>query len=56
MDDHLSPSSLELFDLMHIQTCREAERIWRPDWTRCPVCFEMRDNDGTLAHMRPWDV
>lgn len=50
-DDYLSPSSLELYDTMHkILSCADAIRRWNPDWTRCPVCQCVVNDDGGFAH------
>ncbi len=38
-DDHLSPSSIELYDTMlTITSCAEAISKWEADWVKCPVC------------------
>ena len=34
----LSPSSQELFDLMHLTSCDHAIKRWRDHWMVCPVC------------------
>jgi hypothetical protein len=33
-----SPSSQELFDLMHLTSCDHAIKKWRDEWMICPVC------------------
>jgi len=50
-DDHLSPSSVELFDLMYLETCVTAAAIWNLDWTFCPVCLAEVDEDGHVGHL-----
>lgn len=50
MDDHLSPSSLELYDSMHFTFCEQAEMNWNKDWTKCPVCFSEVDESGYARH------
>lgn len=50
-DDHLSPSSIELFDLMYMETCVTAEAVWNLDWTFCPVCLGQLTDDGRVLHL-----
>lgn len=50
-DDHLSPSSIELYDLMYIETCVTASAIWDLDWTFCPVCLVKVTDDGHVNHL-----
>ena len=50
-DDCLSPSSLELYDLMYLETCVTAEAIWSADWTSCPVCRAEVTEDGHVTHL-----
>jgi hypothetical protein len=38
-NDCLAPSRLELYDLMYLVSCAQAEMKWRPDWAFCPVCM-----------------
>lgn len=33
-----SPSSQELFDLMHLTSCDHAIKKWKDHWMICPVC------------------
>jgi len=33
-----SPSSQELFDLMHLTSCSHAIQRWKSHWMICPVC------------------
>ncbi len=35
-----SPSSEELFDLMHLTSCEHAIKRWNPEWMLCPVCSQ----------------
>ena len=50
-DNHLSPSSLELFDTMSmIINCEDAIRHWQPDWTKCPACNGDMDYRGVQNH------
>lgn len=49
-DDRLSPSSLELYDLMYLETCVTAEAIWDADWMFCPVCLAQIGDDGVVLH------
>jgi hypothetical protein len=50
VDDHLSPSSIELWDLMYMETCVTAEAAWSADWTFCPVCMCQVDDFGERRH------
>lgn len=50
-DNGLSPSSLELYDLMYMETCVTAEALWNSDWTFCPVCMAEVLEDGLINHM-----
>lgn len=50
-DDGLSPSSIELYDLMYIETCPTAAAIWDKDWMFCPVCLAPINDDGTVNHL-----
>lgn len=34
----LSPTSQELFDLMHLTSCEHAVQRWKDAWLICPVC------------------
>lgn len=34
----LSPSSQELFELMHLTSCDHAIQRWKANWLLCPVC------------------
>lgn len=52
----LSPSSAELYDLMHLTTCEHAERRWRDEWTFCPVCLVSVDSDGVIEHRERKDI
>lgn len=36
----LSPTSEELFDLMHLTSCEHAVKRWKPEWILCPVCSQ----------------
>lgn len=49
-DNGMSPSNLELFDLMHITSCEIAIKAWQPDWAFCPVCLQLIDEDGLCIH------
>ncbi len=49
-DDQLSPSSLELYDLMYMETCVTAEALWQNDWNFCPVCLAAMDDFGVITH------
>ncbi len=49
-DDQLSPSSLELYDLMYLETCVTAAAIWQSDWAFCPVCLVPIDETGQVRH------
>lgn len=49
-DDCLSPSSLELYDLMYMETCVTAEAVWNVDWSFCPVCMAVVDDTGVVIH------
>lgn len=49
-DNGLSPSSLELYDLMYLETCVTAEAVWQSDWAFCPVCMEPVDETGQVKH------
>lgn len=49
-DDCLSPSSLELYDLMYLETCVTAEVVWNQDWLFCPVCLSPVTDDGQVFH------
>lgn len=42
------PSSQELYDLMHLTTCQQAEARWKDHWQFCPVCLQATqvDNEG----------
>ena len=56
-DDHLSPSSLELYDTMcKLTSCADAIDDWNPDWMRCPVCRNYANEDGIFPHYRPIDA
>jgi hypothetical protein len=55
-DDNLAPSSLELFDLMHLKDCDDAIKFWHPDWTRCPVCFCGLGEGGRVYHVPPYNI
>lgn len=33
-----SPSSQELYDLMHLTSCSHAIQRWKDHWMICPVC------------------
>ncbi len=44
----LSPSSEELFDLMHLTSCDHAIKRWKDHWFLCPVCSQ------PFAHS--WDM
>lgn len=50
-DDYLSPSSIELYDLMYLETCVTAEAIWDADWRFCPVCHAPVEDDGHARHL-----
>lgn len=53
-DDHLSPSSLELYDgMIELITCQDAVAYWNFDWTRCPVCQQTHDDDEVIRHLGP---
>lgn len=49
-NDCMSPSSLELYDLMHLITCAQAEMRWLLDWRFCPVCMAQLDENGSIPH------
>ena len=34
----LSPTSDELFELMHLTSCDHAIKRWKEQWLLCPVC------------------
>jgi hypothetical protein len=34
----LSPSSEELFELMHLTSCDHEIQRWKANWLLCPVC------------------
>lgn len=34
----LSPTSQELFDMMHLTSCDHAIKRWKDEWILCPVC------------------
>lgn len=44
------PSSQELFDLMHLLTCKEAFSVWKTQWMFCPVCLAEVSSDGSVDH------
>lgn len=46
----LYPSSLELYDLMHIVTCVSAVERWQEEWSFCPVCLARYEADGNIIH------
>ena len=45
----LSPSSEEIFDLMHLTSCDHAIQRWKAHWLLCPVCNAtvMHSGDGS---------
>ncbi len=47
----LRPSSQELYDMMHILSCELAEKRWKDEWSFCPVCLCMMDEDGIFVHL-----
>jgi hypothetical protein len=49
-DDYLSPSSIELWDLMYLETCVVAEAKWEADWSFCPVCYCEVSEFGERKH------
>lgn len=53
----LSPSSSELFDLMHLTTCEIAIKKWNDNWLICPVCnstvgHQMDSTYGLVSYTR----
>jgi len=50
---NLSPTSIELFELMHLTSCEHAVKRWKPEWICCPVCGEAFqysiDSGGVIA-------
>ena len=46
----LYPSSLELYDLMHITTCEQAVARWQEEWSFCPVCLARYEVTGDIFH------
>lgn len=52
----LHPTSLEIYDLMHITTCELAIKRWRNTWSFCPVCLAMIDEDGSINHKERKDI
>lgn len=51
-DDGLSPSSLEIYDSMYMETCVVAEARWNADWNFCPVCMSPVDAElGRRRHL-----
>lgn len=52
----LHPTSKELYDLMHLTSCEHADRRWKEEWSFCPVCLEMIDEDGYPRHKLRKDI
>jgi len=50
-DDKLSPSNLELYELMYMETCVTAAALWNVDWNFCPVCLAQVNEEGSIAHL-----
>jgi hypothetical protein len=46
----MSPSNLELFDLMYMETCVTAAALWNVDWSFCPVCMSAVELNGEVLH------
>jgi hypothetical protein len=51
-DNKMSPSSIELWNLMYLETCVTAEAIWDQDWMFCPVCLAPITEEGVLHRPR----
>ncbi len=52
----LHPTSLELYDLMHLVSCTHAIKRWKDSWSFCPVCMTMMDEDGLIRHRDRKDI
>lgn len=52
----LSPTSEELFDLMHITSCDHAIQRWKEAWTFCPVCCSVPNRMGIISHKPKKDI
>ncbi len=53
-----SPSSQELFELMHLTSCDHAIKKWRDEWMICPVCnqsFILSSEGSYIGHKRRED-
>lgn len=51
-DDGLSPSSLEIYDSMYMESCVAAAANWNADWNFCPVCMSPVDElSGRMRHL-----
>lgn len=37
---NLSPTSIELFEMMHLTSCEHAIKRWKEEWITCPVCSQ----------------
>ena len=55
----LSPSSDELFELMHLTSCEHAIKKWKDEWLICPVCnqsFAIGFEGAYTVHKRREDI
>lgn len=52
----LHPTSKELYDLMHLVSCTHAIQRWKDEWSFCPVCLSMVDEDGIARHKTRKDI